>query len=225
MPSSLTRQVLVETAAKQAGRSAEIYAHSKLLLNNLLRANALQRRYRVLKKVGTAITLPQGSDTAVLPEDFGAAFESLNPENSRNPLIEFEMDDFIERGGMFRSGSSTGEPLFYTVDREASLIRFNCPANKNFSYIPVYYKLPAPYALDSSADNTKVWYEDDLTLIEGLMAYIFQYTDDQRHIEQLQKFDVLDSKYRAGTQPIQGGSSKIRLASSTFRTRGVRHWR
>lgn len=225
MPSSLGRLEIVEVAVKQAGRSAELYAHSKLLLNNLLRNRALSKKYRVLKKIGTTITLVQGADTVDLPTDFGAAFESILPLDGSQPIIELESADFTERGGFHRSGSTTGCPIFCMVDREAGKVRFNCVANKNFDLQPIYYKLPAPYTLDSTDDNTKVWYEDDEALIEGLIARIYQYTDDPREGGQVTKFEAWDGQYRAGTTPIQAGSSRIRLAKSTFRTRGHRSWR
>ena len=219
MSSASTRIEIVQRAVKQAGRSAELHAHAKELLNDLLRYCAITKRYKTLRKVGSSLTLSSGSSTAPLPSDFGSATENLLFGTEKLSLTEFEMDDFIERGGFPQDSTTNSRPSFYMTDTEAGVWRFNTSADQAYSFIPVYYKLPANLSVDQSADQEKIWYENDEAIIEGLIWKIYGYTDDAREFTQEQRWERLDAEYRRGTLPIQGGAARLRLSSATFRPR------
>lgn len=220
MSSATTRLEIVQRAVKQAGRSAELYAHAKELLNDLLRGAALANRYKVLRKVGSAMTLSTGTQTVALPADFGCATDNLLFGNENFPLTEFELDDFIERGGFPAVGTANSRPNFYTTDVESKVWRFAASADVDYQFIPVYFKLPPNYLLSALDDNTLLWYENDDAIVEGLIWKIYKYTDDAREFAQKQLWDQLDGQYRRGTMPIQGGASKVRLSPGAFRQRG-----
>lgn len=225
MPSASTRIEIVQRAVKQAGRSAEIYAHAKELLNDLLRGCAYNNRYKILKKVGAQLVLPAGSDTLALPVDFGAATDSLIFDDTALPLIEFELDDFVERGGFQRVGVSSNRPSFFMTDTNARLWRFGSVADKNYTFTPVYFVVPENIPVEQSSDQEKVWYENDEAIINGLIWKIFGYTDDVREQAQKAVWEQKDAEYRRGTSPIQAGSTKLRLSRASFPLRrSTRRW-
>lgn len=220
MASSSTRLEIVQRAVKQVGRSAELYSHGKELLNDLLRGAALANRYKVLRKFGSTQTLSIGSQTVSLPSDFGVGTESLVFSDTSVPISEVDLDDFVEGGGIPAYGTSGGRPTNFMTDKEAGVWRFNRAADRAYSFTPIYYKLPEAYALDSTDDNTQIWYEDDQAIIEGLKWKLFAYTDDVREVNQYRLWEQLDAQYRRGTQVIHGGMARVRLSPARFRTRG-----
>ena len=219
MSSSNNRLKLVQMAVAQAGRGAEIYSHAKDLLNVMLRSWAFEKKYPNLRKVGDAITLSTGSSTAALPSDFGYGMDNLLFGTDQISLDEKDFDEFIKLGGIPTASQNNARPSYYTVDKNAGLFRFNQKADKDYTFIPIYFHIPADIALNSDGDASTVWFDDDDTIIQGLVEYIYQFADDPREFTQHQKQDKKKAEFRRGTTPINGGSTGIRLASSWFRQR------
>jgi len=215
--SSKKRSDVVLVALKKAGRGVEIKELAEIFLNDVLKDEALRNRYPVLRKTGSG-TLATGSSTASVPTDYGAGMENLLMGENRIPLIEKSNDDFTMLNG-YRADAidSTGPPLFYTIDQEAGLIRFNVKADKAYPLVLVYYKLPADIELGAGGDNDYPWYPNDKVLVNLLKAEIFEYVDDERQYVALDRADQEAAKYRRGVFPQQGGSVRVTLNPSRFR--------
>jgi hypothetical protein len=222
MGSSLSRIQIVQTAVKQAGRSAELNAHAKLLLNALLRSQALSKRYPCLRRIGSESTLSAGSATASVPSDIGAGTEVLIFGTEKNQLLETDLQDFVRAYGFIPSTQASARPTAFMFDRNAALFRFNASADQAYPFTPVYFRLPADLATDDTDDNTQLWYEDDNAIMQGLVWLIYQYTDDVREPTQFKLFDKMDADYRRGAMPLRGGSQRLQLSPGAFRPRDRR---
>lgn len=216
MPSALSRIEIVQAAVMQAGRSAELYSHAKVLLNAILRDQALKNRYRQLRKNfdGSAV-LSTGQNSLVIG-DLGAGIETLSFAGSTAILSEYDPDDFAGRAGTYTASQST-RPNFFTLDVEESRLRFNAVADRNYALAGTYYRLPADIPVGAEGDESKLWYSNDLAIIQGLIAYIYQYTNDERELLQAQRFEKMDGEYRRGIAPMAGGTQRIRLSSKFTR--------
>lgn len=216
MAATSTRIEIVQKALKLAGRSAELNQLGRELLNDLLKSIALKAKYPALRKVGAEQSLPAGSSTVALPSDFGAGSDHLVFGTERSSMYEKTPDEFFDAGGL-RASSTTGRPTIYMIDKEAGLFRFNATADQAYGFIPVYFKLPAAIPLDASGDSQKPWFDDDLTLTQGLIELIYQYTGDAREFQQGTKFKQDLAEVRRGIVPMGGGTSRITLSKSRFR--------
>jgi hypothetical protein len=220
MASSRTRLQLVTLAVKQAGRGAELYDQGKDLLNLVLRKLAIEAKYPALRKIGTVITLSGGSTTAALPTDFGAGSDHIafGPERSR--MEELEAQQFFDQGGIPSTTAGSGRPTAYMVDREAGMYRFNRIPDQSYDFLPVYFKMPADLAANSSsADGQSVWYDNDDTLIELLKTELYVWLNDERENVQRQLAETKVAADRRGMFPISGGSTRLRLSPNVFRRR------
>ncbi len=220
MSTSTNRLSIVQRALKQAGRGVEIRAHVNELLNVMLRSWAIESKYPQLRKIGAALTLNAGANTVSLPSDFGFGMDNLMFGDERRPLIEQDADAFMLGGGIEDINATAARPTGYMIDKQADQIRFNRTAEKAYSMIPVYFFLPAGL----TSDTEFPWYDDDMIVEQGLVAMIYQYTEDEREISQFQKVVSLKKEFRRGIIPLMGGSTKMRLAKSTFK-RSVRNRR
>lgn len=216
---ALTRIQVVEAAVKQAGRGPEMNAQAKILLNALLRSQALSNKYRCLRKVGSALTLSIGTSSVALPVDFGAGAEMLLFGDEKKEMLELDTVEFARNNGFPIAGQAAGRPTFFYSDTADQLFRFNAVADTAYSFIPIYYRVPENLSLDDADDPDRLWYEDDHAIIQGLIWMIYQYTDDVREPGQFKLFDQLDAKYRRGTMPKSGASQRLQLSSGAFRIR------
>lgn len=216
MASASTRSDIVLRALKLAGRGVELRALAIDLLNDMLRQWSREHKYPELKKVGSALSLAQGSQTSALPADFGAGIDNLvfGPEGS--PLDEVDMDDFIARGGMSIQPGTTGRPTCYTVDKNAGVFRFDRPADQAYNFTPIYYQVAPRLPTDSTGDNLNVFHSNDALVVQGLVEAIYQYTVDDREFTQHQKVEAMQAADRRGTVAMTGGPNRIKL-SSKFR--------
>lgn len=219
MPSKSTRYQIIVRALTLAGRDIRLRDQCAEWLNDMLRAWAFEYKYPTLRKIGTPITLSIGSCEANLPDDFGAGSDNVLFGDSRIPIYEKSVDEFVADGGFVQVNQGSGTPSFYMVDREAAKFRFNQIANKDYQFIPVYYKNPDPIPVDSASDTEKVWMENDKLVVEGLIECIYQYTGDVRELAQAQKVIALRDAYRRGVVPVGGGVNKITLSRTAFKRR------
>lgn len=189
MPSSASRSQIVTRALSIAGRGAELRASASDWLNEMLRDWSLDFRYPSLRKVGSPLTLPIGSNTVALPADFGAGMEKqgmlFGQENTR--LNEKTPEEFSYLGGFPPSGTSNGRPMYYMVDRNAWVFRFNSAADQAYPFIPIYFQVSTDIDTSAAGDNTKVWVENDRLVTQGLVEMIYQFTGDEREEAQHQK--------------------------------------
>lgn len=217
MASSKTRSQIVEEALTRAGRDVSLRELGNTMLNGMLRKWALEYKYPVLRKLGSVQTLSAGSSSLALPSDLGAGVDSLLLGTERFPLYERSSDEFIQSQGYpDTSNPSVGKPVFYMVDQEAELARFNTSADQAYPVQFVYFKAPADLSLDSTDDALKVWCPDDELVIQGLIQLIYQYNNDEREGPQYQLVQALKGQYRAGSVPMGGGINKILLSPRTF---------
>lgn len=216
MASAATRYDIVIRALKLAGRGVELRSLAEQLLNDMLRQWSREHKYPELKVVGSATPLAQGSQTAPLPTDFGAGMDNLvfGPEGS--PLDEVDMDEFIQRGGMSVQSGTTGRPIFYTIDKNAKLFRFNSPADQAYTFVPIYFKIADTIPQTPTGDATQVFHDNDSLVIQGLIEMIYQYTVDDREFTQHQKVESMRAADRRGAGAMTGGPNRIKL-SSKFR--------
>lgn len=219
MGSSLSRIKIVETAITQAGRGAELNDHARLLLNAILKDQATRFRYPVLKKVGAPMILPAGATSIAVPDDFGAGAEAMLFGVEKMQILETMMPDFIRAYGFPRDDAQASRPTAFMVDDEAQSFRFNAIADQDYPFIPIYFKLPADLAIDDTDDPTKLWYGNDLSIINGLMWAIYQYTDDSREDKQKGLFEKMDGDYRRGVMSKQNAGQRMRLSLGAFRPR------
>lgn len=223
MASSITRYEIVIEALTLAGRSVELRGSAEGWLNRLLRKMAGEYKYPELRKQGDEITLSSGSQTAALPTDFGAGSDSMLFGDERRPIYERMPDEFYQDGGVQPTANgATGRPNFYIIDREAGVFRFNCIADRDYAFIPIYFKMPPNIATpDEDGDDEYPWFSDDETLIQGLIWKIYQYTGDMRAKEQEQTFKRHLAEYRQGSVPPGGGVSRILPSRQRFRKQRV----
>lgn len=219
MASSLTRSKLVQLAVGKAGRGSELYSTASDLLNIMLRHWAITYRFPNLRKVGAQQTLNTGSTTVALPADFGAGMdkEGMIFGTEAIPLSEKTVEEFAFSGGWPPNAAGSSRPIFYIVDREAGVFRFNCTADQAYPFTPVYYKVPADIPTDSSGDNTHPWVDSDQLVIEGLVAAIYAWKEDEREFAQEKRVDRLMEQYRKGLMPM-GGNQRIMLSPERFKT-------
>jgi hypothetical protein len=219
MASEKTRLAIVQLAVAQAGRGPELYDHAKELLNLRLRSWAFESKYNQLRKIGTQITLSAGQITATLPTDFGFGMENLLFGAEALPMEELELDEFIARGGFPHASATNGRPTFYTLDKNAGVIRFNTTADQDYPMTPIYYYAPDSISLQSSGDVQKVWFDDEYTLIQALIEDIYQFVSDDREMFQGQKTEAKKAEFKRGTKAMSGGTPTIRLSGSWFKGR------
>jgi hypothetical protein len=217
MSSTSTRYELVIRALQLAGRGVELRSSVEQWLNDILKSWALEYKWPALRKVGSSQTLSAGTSTVSLPSDMGSGMESLTFGDEKVPLDEYSMDEFVIRGGFPSSGASSGRPSFYTVDREAGLFRFNVAADQNYSFTPIYFKVPDAIAQTSSGDNQTVWVDDDNLVVQGLIQMIYQYTGDQREFAQEQKVNAMKATLKRGLVPMSGGPARMQLSRVRFK--------
>lgn len=211
------RLEIVQKSLWLAGRDVSLSSSAKDWLNDLLRNWALEYKYPSLRKVGSTLTLAAGSSTVALPTDYGAGMDNLLFGDEKTPLFEKTGDEFVDLGGFPASTAGNTRPVFYMIDKQASIFRFNSQADKAYSFIPIYFSAPAAI----TNDNAFPWFEDDKVLIQGLIGEIYQYTEDPREENQFMKVERLKASFRRGIISSTGGPKKIRLVSNTFRPRTV----
>ena len=202
-----TRLQIVLKSLQLAGRGVELREICEDLLNDMLRSWALEFKYPQLSKQGTPTTLNAGSRYITLFSDYGAGMDNLVFDTS--PMVELDRDTFVQYDG-FRD--AVGRPQFYMVDEESQRLVFGRVADKNYTVLPFYYKIPAALTLDTE----KPWFKDDKTIVQGLIAEIYQYTEDPRENAQFQKVEFMMKKIRGGIVAMGGGPKKIPLSSTTF---------
>lgn len=218
MPASDTRYNIVVRALQQSGRGMELAAQTKDLLNDLLEDWALGTKWPLLKRTGPAQTLAAGSTTATLPTDFGAGMDDMPFGNENIPLDYVEAEEFSSMYGFPSSTASNGRPRFYTVDLDAGVFRFNCAADQNYPFIPIYFRLPSRIPTDQTGDNTKPWFPNTKLIIEGLIESIYQFKEDEREFEQHKKVRDLMEQFKLGQVPLK---ARVTLNRSVFpRVRG-----
>lgn len=219
MGSSSTRAQLVSAALTIAGRDVSITTLVNGMLNRMMRDWALQYKYPLLRKTGSAQSLAAGASTSALPSDFGAGMESLLFGDERLPIYEKSSADFVYNNGFKPSSSGTGRPYFYMVDEQGGNFVFNVTADVLYSFVPVYFRVPADLATDTSGDSSSVWMKNDELVVQGLVHKIFQYMGDEREEIQKQRVDQIMAEFRRGSTPVGGGSPKIQLSRAIFRRR------
>lgn len=218
MASKSTRYQLVTRALTLAGRDIRLRSEAEQWLNDLLRAWAFEFKYPSLRKTGSVVTLAAGTSYSTLPSDLGAGMDNLLIGESRLPLYERSMDEFVAALGFNKvQNPATGFPTMYAVDENAGLFRFDRVADKNYDILPIYYSCPDAIPQTPAGDATSVWMDDDQLVVQGLIEIIYQYTGDQREVAQGIKVDKLKSKYRSGAVPMGGGSTRITLARTRFK--------
>lgn len=222
MGSSLTRLQIVQTALKQAGRGAELNDHTKLLLNALLRNQATENRYRCLRKIGSEQTIPAGACIAAFPSDMGGVVQAILFGTEKCELLETDLKDFIQAYGFQPANQAPTRPTAFFVDTQASVLRFNAYADQAYPFFPVHWRIPPDLEITDTDDQDKLWYENDLAIIQGLIWMIYQYTDDVREPSQFRLFQEMDARYRKGTSPAQSSAQRVHLSPGAFRPRARR---
>lgn len=219
MASSLTRSQIVQLAVGKAGRGSELYSTAATLLNLKLRHWALTYRFPNLRKVGAQQTLNTGSTTVALPSDFGAGMdkEGMIFGIDAIPLSEKTAEEFAYIGGWPPNTAGSSRPIFYMVDRQAKLFRFNYTADQPYTFTPIYFMVPDSIPTDATGDNTNVWVDSDELAVEGLVESIYQWKEDEREFAQGKKVKSLMEEYRKGLMPI-GGNQRIMLSPERFKT-------
>jgi hypothetical protein len=217
MAAKSTRSNIVLRALKLAGRNVELKSLAEQLLNDLLRSWAFESRHHALRKVGIPISLAQGASTVSLPSDFGYGMESLLFGADKTELVEKDMAEFVRLGGFPGSNTSSGAPTFYTVDKNAGVVQFNSVSDAVYSILPIYYSVPDPITEGSGGDNANPWFDDDATLIQGLVLLIYQFTGDVRERDQEAKVERMKAAFKRGAAPMAGGGSRLKLARGVFK--------
>lgn len=219
MASSSTRAQIVQLALAKAGRGTELTSISNQLLNTLLRHWAITYRFPNLRKVGAQQTLNQGLTTAALPSDFGAGMEKEGMIFGTDaiPLSEKNSEEFSFIGGWPPSTAGSSRPIYYMIDRNAGLFRFNYTADQNYPFTPIYYSCPSDLPTDATGDNLHPWLDSDKLIIEGLVAEIYSYKEDEREFAQEKRVDRLMEQYRKGMVP-SGGNQRIMPSPERFKT-------
>ena len=210
-----TRIEIVTTAMNKAGVSVAIRTEVNGWFNDMLRTWAFEHKWPKLKKIGAAITVT--GVTAPFPTDFGAGMDNLLFGDDKTPLAFYDLDDFVFKRGFEVANSTNARPDFYTIDENNEVFRFNRTPDKSYSAIPIYYSIPTVI----TADATKPWFHDDEAMIQGLIAEIYQYTEDSREDKQNAKVEILIGKTKRGILSRTGGSKTLTLARGTFPTRRV----
>lgn len=214
--SQSSRYEIVVRALNLAGRDIRLRSEAEAWLNDMLRDWALEAKYPSLRKTGS-LTLLSGASSVDLPDDYGAGMDNLLMGDSRVPLYERSMDEFVQLRGFQSTTLKSGMPSYYCVDQNAGSILFDATADKNYGLIPIYYAVPATIEIGSAGDAETVWHPNDAVVVQGLIQVIYQYTGDQREFVQEQKVEKMKGKYRQGSVPMGGGSTRVTLARTRFK--------
>lgn len=218
MSSTYTRGQIVTDSLALAGRGMELKQSCNQWLNYFLIHLSTTFRFPELRKVGSAQTLPIGSQTAALPSDFGCGMEKqgmlFGPD--MKPLEETSYEEFAQNYGFFQTGTGNGRPVQYFVDREAGVFRFNRVADQAYSFTPVYFKQGPLLATDTSSDSSKIWLDNDLLAVEGLKWMIYVYTEDPREDKQAMKVDKILIEWKRELVKM-GGTSRVLPSPSRFK--------
>lgn len=217
MSSSVSRGQIVTDALSLAGRGMELKQSCNQWLNYFLRDVGLTFRFPELRKIGMTQQLAMGQNTASLPTDFGAGMDKygmiFGPDNK--PIEELSFEEFVTTRG-FPIPNQTGRPQRYMVDLEAGVYRFDNVADQAYSFTPVYFKTPPLLSVDTSSDNQSVWLDNDLINVQGLMWFIYVFTNDEREVVQEQRIERLCNRWKRETVRL-GGTSRVLPSPSRFK--------
>lgn len=226
MSSAFSRGQIVTDALSLAGRGSELKQSCNQWLSYALRDLGLTFRFPELRKVGTAQTLSQGSQTVALPTDFGAgmAESGMIFGTDNKPLQEVSYEEFATGRGFPVAGTS-GRPFRYLVDLNAQVFRFDRFADQNYSFTPVYFITPPLQPVDTSSDNLPVWLDNDMLAVHALIWWIYVFTNDEREQVQEARVEKMCLKWMRQTVKM-GGTGRLlpspaRFRNSAFRGMGV----
>ncbi len=218
MSSVISRGQIVSDALSLAGRSTELKSAAAQWLNYFLAHIGTTFRFPELRKNGAQQVLPMGTSTVALPADFGSGMEKqgmiFGADNK--PLDERTYEDFASNNG-FQPTPGTGRPFFYIVDREAGVFRFSTNADQAYPFFPVYFKKPPLVDPDPSNDSQKIWLDDDMIAVQGLMWMIYTFTNDEREAAQEARVERMLVKWIRETVKT-GGTSQVLPSPRTFKT-------
>lgn len=218
MSSTYTRAQIVTDALSLAGRSMELKGSCAQWLNYFLLHIGTTFRFPELRKVGTPGTLAIGQQTAALPADLGngMADQGMLFGPDMKPLEEKSYQEFAQNIGFFQPNTGNGRPLQYMVDLQAGVFRFNRAADQAYAFTPVYYMAPPLPAVDSTGDLTKLWLDNDMIAVQGLIWVIYQFTGDEREDKQAALVEKLLIKWER-SRVMMGGPSRVMPSPARFK--------
>lgn len=169
-----------------------------------------------------ASDVPLTSKTMALPVDYSRSDTCylVDQNNNVSPIViisKYRFDRMV-------NGSLTGDPTMAYIDLSNRKIVFNSVPSANRTYRLTYFRLPAVVDESGGNDGDTVDFENPLTLVYLIAAYLLDYTDDERAPMIQQKADKMlrDNKlnsydednnsivelgpnFRSGSRPIRGG--------------------
>lgn len=217
MSSTSNRGQIVLRALGLAGRGVEIRDSANEWLDDLLQYWAQTYRFPSLRKIGDAITLSAGTSSVALPSDFGAGMAKLGLlfGTEKVPLSEKTDEEFITLNGF---QAPTGRPIFYMVDKNGGKFVFNTTADKDYTFIPIYFRLPSRIQNGLDGDTEKLWLDSDHLAVQGLIHQIYIFTGDDRELAQERVVEKILAKVLRSSMQLGGGSARLGLSPERFRS-------
>ena len=218
MSSTYSRGQIVIDALALAGRGNELKQSAAQWLNYFLLHVGLTFRFPELRKMGTPSSLAIGSQTAVLPTDLGAGMEKQGMlfGQEMKPIDEVAYEEFAYNMGFFQTNTGNGRPMQYMVDKNAGVFRFNRAADQAYPFTPVYYKMPPVVAPDGSNDAQTVWIDNDLIAVEGLVWFIYKFTEDPREDKQAERVTAIINQWKRELVKL-GGTARLQPSPARFK--------
>lgn len=207
----LNRIKLVDFALDQAGLDQGFRSKARLWLNHAIEKLSIRTDYKFYSKVAD-ISLPAGSDSADLPNDFQRPNTAyLVSQNQLQNQIWIVEDYVFDQ----RRSLSQGDPEVAIVDLDAQKLVVNRPASATRLIRLRYQRVPDQLSEDATDDLVIPDFEDQDTLLEELIKYCYRYRDDER--QQIQEQLVEKSKQEFQRNMIPADNlSRIELAQDVF---------
>lgn len=215
----LTRIDLVNLALSQAQLDSSYQTKARGWLNIVIDKLALRKNYKFYYKTpSTDVPFVAGVQEYGLPDDFQRSDSCFIIQNGQVGTEVLIVEPY--RFDQLAFGNITGTPSAAVIKVESQVIRFNTApsAGNNLSYRLNYYRSPQALTTDSTDDLVVPDFEDQDVLIQELMRWAYEFTDDERY--EAKKMDIKEAHRDHQRNMYESdGTGQMDLARDIFRSR------
>lgn len=214
----LTRIDLVNLALSQSQLDSSYQTKARGWLNLIIDRLALRRNYKFYYKTATDVPFIAGQQEYTLPLDYQRSDSCFLVQNGQkgNEILIVEPYRFDQ----LDIGNVTGNPVAAVIKLETQTIRFNVAPSQGTTvfYRFNYWRSPASLSTDASDDLVVPDFEDQDILIQELMKWAYEFTDDERLGDK--KMDMKEAHREHQRNMYESdGTGQMDLARDMFRPR------